>query len=100
MGESLEVQKYERFTSLQVEKKGLAGGYSSVQPGDCIVAFSRKAIFAIKKVCYCRCVTTPQVGGNHPPTAPSLSDIKPWPVFKVAYGHSNDHKLLCQQEGT
>lgn len=51
MGEEVEVANYERFTPLAVEAAGLKGGYKNVQPGDCIVAFSRKTIFAIKQVC-------------------------------------------------
>lgn len=51
MGEEVEVVNYERFTPLAVEAGGLKGGYKNVQPGDCIVAFSRKTIFAIKQVC-------------------------------------------------
>lgn len=35
---------------LQVESSGLVGGYSAVQPGDCIVAFSRRDIYAIKQL--------------------------------------------------
>lgn len=35
---------------LQVEPSGLVGGYSAVQPGDCIVAFSRRDIYAIKQL--------------------------------------------------
>ncbi len=50
MGEEVQVCSYERFTSLTVEADGLQGGYRNVQPGDCIVAFSRKSIFAIKQV--------------------------------------------------
>lgn len=50
MGEEFEVRTYERFTPLNVEKKSLAKrSYKfSVQPGDCIVAFSRADIYAIK----------------------------------------------------
>ncbi len=50
MGEEVEVRNYERFTPLAVEAAGLRGGYRRVQPGDCIVAFSRKSIFTIKRV--------------------------------------------------
>lgn len=50
MGEEVEVRNYERFTSLAVEEGGLRGGYRRVQPGDCVVAFSRKSIFTIKQV--------------------------------------------------
>ena len=37
-----------RFGELEIEQRHLAGGYSSIRPGDCIVAFSRKDIFEIK----------------------------------------------------
>ncbi|KAL4858025.1 DExH-box ATP-dependent RNA helicase DExH18 [Chlorella vulgaris] len=50
MGEQLEVNSYDRFTTLEVESSGLVGGYSAVQPGDCIVAFSRRDIYAIKQL--------------------------------------------------
>ena len=43
---------YERLTPLAVEEGGLRGGYRRVQPGDCVVAFSRKSIFTIKEVDY------------------------------------------------
>lgn len=39
-----------RRCPLQVEPEGLAGGYGDVQPGDCVVAFSRRDIYAIKQV--------------------------------------------------
>jgi len=49
MGESLEVNTYDRFTELQIEDAPVEElGYSSVQPGDCIVAFSRRDIYTIK----------------------------------------------------
>ena len=54
-GDDFELRTYERFTSLTVAKRSLAsssdetGSYRSVQPGDCVVAFSRKDIFAIKR---------------------------------------------------
>ena len=52
MGDELEVNTYDRFTKLEIEKSALeeVGGYSKVQAGDCVVAFSRKDIFAIKSV--------------------------------------------------
>lgn len=50
MGEPFELRSYQRFTSLDVEREGLQGGYRAVQPGDCVVAFSRKDIYAIKQV--------------------------------------------------
>lgn len=48
VGEEFEVRRYERFTPLEVEEKGLVQGYSDVKAGDCIVAFSRQDIFDIK----------------------------------------------------
>ena len=33
---------------IQVEREGLPGGYKDVQPGDCVVAFSRNDIYDIK----------------------------------------------------
>ncbi|KAL4457773.1 hypothetical protein ABPG75_012638 [Micractinium tetrahymenae] len=50
MGERFEVATYDRFTTLSVEEDGLVGGYQSVQPGDCIVAFSRRDIYDIKQL--------------------------------------------------
>ncbi|KAI7846490.1 hypothetical protein COHA_000025 [Chlorella ohadii] len=49
MGESFQLNEYDRFTKLTVEEDGLVGGYSAVQPGDCIVAFSRRDIYSIKQ---------------------------------------------------
>lgn len=54
-GDELETITYERFSPLHVEEKSLAanskalGSYKAVQPGDCVVAFSRNDIFAIKR---------------------------------------------------
>uniref|UniRef100_A0A061RJP5 RNA helicase n=2 Tax=Tetraselmis sp. GSL018 TaxID=582737 RepID=A0A061RJP5_9CHLO len=50
MGEDLEFQSYDRFTPLEVEAEALdtRGGYAAVQRGDCVVAFSRRDIYAIK----------------------------------------------------
>jgi ATP-dependent RNA helicase SUPV3L1/SUV3 len=50
MNEDFELKTYDRFTPLIVEPKGLKQkSYSFVRPGDCIVAFSRTDIFAIKE---------------------------------------------------
>jgi len=50
MNEEFELKTYDRFTPLVVEPKGLKQkSYSFVRPGDCIVAFSRADIFAIKE---------------------------------------------------
>ena len=54
-GDDFESISYERFTDLKVSKTSLSrntrkkGSYRNVQPGDCIVAFSRNDIFAIKR---------------------------------------------------
>ena len=46
----LQVHEYSRFTPLVVESGGLERGYLDVQPGDCVVAFSRKDIYDIKQL--------------------------------------------------
>lgn len=48
MQEPLTVMNYNRFTELDVQADALTPDYSSVQPGDCVVAFSRRDIFDIK----------------------------------------------------
>ncbi|KAJ7041987.1 P-loop containing nucleoside triphosphate hydrolase protein, partial [Mycena alexandri] len=48
-GDELVVNRYERLTPLTVEKKSLDGDLSKVMKGDCIVAFSRSAIFNMKR---------------------------------------------------
>jgi len=54
-GDEFELHRYERFSGLKVLENSLAdtptcrGSYAKVQPGDCIVAFSKKDIFAIKR---------------------------------------------------
>jgi ATP-dependent RNA helicase SUPV3L1/SUV3 len=48
-GDSFELVQYERLTELNVEEESLKGDYSKVQPGDCVVAFSKLDIFAIQK---------------------------------------------------
>ena len=42
------MRSYERFKPLRLEEGGLAGGYKDIQPGDCVVAFSRRHIYDIK----------------------------------------------------
>ena len=46
-GEEVEVCRYDRFTPLKTEGAGL-DSYTEVRPGDCVVAFSRRDIYAIK----------------------------------------------------
>lgn len=54
-GDEFELRSYERFSELKVSMHSLAhssdqkGSYRSVQPGDCVVAFSRNDLFAIKR---------------------------------------------------
>jgi ATP-dependent RNA helicase SUPV3L1/SUV3 len=53
--DDFEFRQYERFSELKVAKESLArdshqkDSYRNVQPGDCVVAFSRNDIFAIKR---------------------------------------------------
>jgi ATP-dependent RNA helicase SUPV3L1/SUV3 len=54
-GDHLEINKYQRFSSLTVAPRSLAKSpnqlesYRNVEKGDCVVAFSRNDIFAIKR---------------------------------------------------
>jgi ATP-dependent RNA helicase SUPV3L1/SUV3 len=54
-GDDFESNRYERFSDLKVSTSSLSrnpkkkGSYKNVQAGDCIVAFSRNDIFAIKR---------------------------------------------------
>ena len=48
LGEELEERVYERFNPLMLQTRSLEGDYSAVQPGDAVIAFSRKGIFAIR----------------------------------------------------
>src|SRR5690606_7559318 len=41
MGDDFEFVEYERLSPLRVADSSLQGDYSKVEPGDCIVAFSR-----------------------------------------------------------
>lgn len=50
LNEPFELKTYDRFTPLNIEEHGMRQGYSSVEPGDCIVAFSRNDIFGIKSL--------------------------------------------------
>ncbi|CAO1632177.1 unnamed protein product [Sympodiomycopsis kandeliae] len=47
-GDDLTIHEYERLTPLEVAEHSLQGDLSEIRPGDCIVAFSRSAIFALK----------------------------------------------------
>lgn len=48
-GDTLTVHEYERLTPLAVAEHSLEGDLSKIRPGDCVVAFSRSAIFALKQ---------------------------------------------------
>lgn len=48
-GDVLHVHEYERLTPLAVAPKSLGNDLARIQPGDCVVAFSRNAIFQLKK---------------------------------------------------
>jgi|TARA_B110000503_G_scaffold9093_1_gene12351 hypothetical protein len=48
LGESLTIHRYDRLQPLRVLKQPLRK-IKDVQPGDCLVAFSRKAVHALKK---------------------------------------------------
>jgi hypothetical protein len=39
------------MTPLKVDEAGLPNGWAGVQPGDAVVAFSRKDIYRARKVC-------------------------------------------------
>lgn len=47
-GDKLEIHRYERLNSLKVADKSLRGDLKSLQKGDCVVAFSRFGIHALK----------------------------------------------------
>ncbi len=72
MGDSFEVKRYERRTTLTIAESSLDSDYSNIQPGDCVVAFSRRDIYAIKhrieEVTSLKCCV---VYGNLPPLARS-----------------------------
>jgi ATP-dependent RNA helicase SUPV3L1/SUV3 len=46
--DEVEVYHYKRLCPLQIDTQSLKGNFSNIQEGDCIVTFSRKAIYAIK----------------------------------------------------
>ncbi|KZT74074.1 P-loop containing nucleoside triphosphate hydrolase protein [Daedalea quercina L-15889] len=48
-GDEVIVNHYKRLTPLQVENKSLNGDLSMIRKGDCIVVFSRKQLFVLKK---------------------------------------------------
>ncbi|KAG6550511.1 hypothetical protein Mapa_007879 [Marchantia paleacea] len=48
-GDELVENEYERFKPLKVSEESLRGDFRNIQAGDCIVAFSRRDIFDIKR---------------------------------------------------
>ncbi|GJP54912.1 hypothetical protein CLOM_g13926, partial [Closterium sp. NIES-68] len=48
-GDEFECHHYHRFAPLTVDQTSLQGDLGRVSPGDCIVAFSRREIFEIKR---------------------------------------------------
>lgn len=47
-GDKLEVRRYQRLTPLVVAEKSLNEDFSKIEKGDCVVGFSRSAIFKLK----------------------------------------------------
>ncbi|GJQ83874.1 hypothetical protein Trydic_g6752 [Trypoxylus dichotomus] len=47
-GEDVEVRKYKRLTDLRIEDSAL-GSLDNVQPGDCIVCFSKNDIYSVSR---------------------------------------------------
>ncbi|KAH7434613.1 hypothetical protein KP509_06G026000 [Ceratopteris richardii] len=48
-GDDFEEYSYERFEPLSIDDNSLGGRYGNIKPGDCIVSFSRRDIFSIKR---------------------------------------------------
>lgn len=47
-GDTMEIHRYERLNRLEVMDKSLKGNLNNLQKGDCVVAFSRVGIHALK----------------------------------------------------
>ncbi|KAG0329262.1 RNA helicase [Dissophora globulifera] len=47
--EEVEVKHYDRLSKLEVQDESLYGDFRNIQKGDCVVTFSRRNIFMIKK---------------------------------------------------
>ncbi|KAL5533488.1 SUV3 [Sanghuangporus sanghuang] len=48
-GDELIVHRYERLTPLVMASKSINGDLRKIEPGDCVVSFSRSALFALKR---------------------------------------------------
>ncbi|RPB00989.1 hypothetical protein L873DRAFT_1678304 [Choiromyces venosus 120613-1] len=73
VGDECIVHNYTRLGPLEVMKESLGGDLNKIQNGDCVVTFSRKSIFAMKKdiekVTGLRCAV---IYGSLPPETRSL----------------------------
>ncbi|KAJ3220137.1 hypothetical protein HDU81_000192, partial [Chytriomyces hyalinus] len=48
-GDTVTVNYYERATEIIVEPRGFHNSFSNILPGDCVITFSRKNIFSLRK---------------------------------------------------
>lgn len=48
-GDHLIIKRYERLSPLEVEKKPLLGNLENLEPGDCVIAFSKKDLLDWKR---------------------------------------------------
>ncbi len=48
-GDTLEVRQYERITPLEIEASSLEGDLSRIRPGDAVIAFNRRNIYALRE---------------------------------------------------
>lgn len=40
---------YDRLVPLEMDERSLGGNYSAVRPDDCVIVFSRKRLFDVRK---------------------------------------------------
>jgi ATP-dependent RNA helicase SUPV3L1/SUV3 len=43
------VIRYDRLVPLEVDETSLDGSYSAVRPGDCVIIFSRRRLFDVRR---------------------------------------------------
>lgn len=48
-GDEFVLEEYKRMSTLRIMDESLQGDYAKVQPGDCVVAFSKSDLFSIKR---------------------------------------------------
>ena len=48
-GDELIINRYDRLTPLQMAEQSLMGDFKAIKKGDCVVAFSREKLFALKR---------------------------------------------------